>query len=92
MLGIALAMAAAAVPQTTTPQGNGHHANDDRRPTDEAPLPSTKSRNKRKADPAGEVRKNPDAPAESRESDGVLMPGAPGTNDPTIPGGGSSGT
>lgn len=92
MFAIIVAMAAAALPQSTTPQGNGHHASDERRETSAQPSrSSTKGAEKRKQKPAEDVREKSETPGESRESDGVLMPGAPGTNDPAIPGSTSSG-
>lgn len=80
MISIAIAMAVAAVPQTatTTPQGNGHHASDDRRPET-----TIKAKAKRKQ--AIEAQWKSELPVENRDADGVLMPGAPGTVNPTIP-------
>lgn len=92
MFGIIVAMAALAAPQTTTPQGNGHHAHDERRDTAK-PSPRPSSRNRENSQQRGEKdgRTDANAPAEGRDADGVLMPGAPGTNNPTIPNSTSSG-
>ncbi|KZC79077.1 hypothetical protein AYR46_14440 [Sphingobium yanoikuyae] len=78
-----LAIAAAAQPQATTMQGNGHHANDARRTQEE------QSENQpihgQEAQPDDRALGERSGPEEDRNADGALMPGAPGTNNPTIP-------
>ncbi|WP_420145674.1 hypothetical protein [Sphingobium sp.] len=94
MFAIIVTLAAAALPQATTgqttmPQGNGHHANDMRRPESEA-RPSSPRRTKEKRRPDAKEQDKAPAPDETRDADGVLMPGAPGTSNPAIPGGSAS--
>lgn len=81
-----LAIAATAQPQATTMQGNGHHANDERRTQEEQsnnqPIHGQKEQ---EALPDDRSRGERSGPKEDRDADGALMPGAPGTNNPTIP-------
>jgi hypothetical protein len=82
-----LAIAGAAQPQATTMQGNGHHANDARRTQEEQsknqPIHGQKEQEAQPADHRARVERT--RPEEDRNADGALMPGAPGTNNPTIP-------
>ncbi|WHO39449.1 hypothetical protein PMI04_002300 [Sphingobium sp. AP49] len=79
-----LAIATMAQPQTTTTQGNGHHADDERRLETERPrnTPVHGQDGSQRTD-APPVERT--GPAENRDADGALMPGAPGTNNPAIP-------
>lgn len=83
MFAIIVAIAAAAVPQYTTPQGNGHHSDDDRRrANDRAAEGEVETRQRAETAKPDRARK---PGVEQREADGALMPGAPGTRNPTIP-------
>jgi len=81
-----LAIAASAQPQATTMQGNGHHANDARRTQEEQPKDQPiHGQKEQEGQPADRARVERTGPEEDRNADGALMPGAPGTNNPTIP-------
>lgn len=88
MWTLVLLLAAAPPQQTTTSQGNGHHANDERRDSTARSIEEARKRHgEGNARSAERSHLHSDGTSEKRQSDGALMPGAPGTNNPSIPDG-----
>ncbi len=90
MLGIIIAMAASASPQSATPPAPNQATTGEQRET-ERPATAASTRKPDKHKPEQKNGEPPANPAEDRKPDGVLMPGAPGTDDPLIPDGGPKG-